>query len=28
MVDLGDGVKAKMSTSSLERVVKKWKYCF
>jgi hypothetical protein len=23
MVDLGDGVKAKMSTSSLERVVKK-----
>ena len=28
MVDLGGGVKAKMNSSSLEKVINQWKYCF
>ena len=28
MVDLGNGAKAKMNTSSLEKVANQWKFCF
>ena len=28
MVDLGNGVKAKMNTSNLDKVANQWKFCF